>query len=482
MINTETKTANIPLGILAVLVSTFLLYLNHISPGIEGGMDSYNHYLIAKYSWQYPSLLLDQWGKPLYTLVSSPFAQLGINGMVVFNIICLIFTSFLAYRVALALHVNNAYLVFIFTILSPIFLDNTISSLTEPFSALLVLLSFYWIIKDKVYLGAIVAGFLPYARSEGYIILFIVAVYLVFYLKNFRSILYFLLGSIFFNLVGWLVTSEPLWVITQNPYLNFELSGKNICGSGGLFHYILAGHYTFGIVVCVLMVVGVIGFTGKLLTTRNDQNPKIGIIIFSFVLYFATHSIIWWQGMMGSCGYIRVMTVIAPLSGIIAVYGLNSLFTFLKSKTTFIPNTLFSVVIVIIVLNTVYVPFRYYTYKYPLGISQEQQKYEELLLWYNGQNYADNTSFYFYQYFTIIADLNPYDKTKHIDLWATNMQYAKKGDVLIWDSHFGPNECGIPLIELQQDTTWYNVKSIVPTTPIPTVNGVNFEIHVFEKM
>lgn len=478
------KNTGLLLGILSLIVAFFLFYLNTLSPGLEGGMDSYNHYLIAKNTWAHPELFLDQWGKPLYNLLASPFAQLGISGIVALNILCLLLCAWLAYAIAKKIDIQRPYLAFIFTLLSPIFLDNTVSSLTEPLCALLVLLSVYFLTNQKFALGAAVAGLIPYARSEGFIVLFAVGIYLLFFKKEYRAILFLLAGSLLFNKLGWIIENEPFWVITQNPYINFQLSGKNICGSGSILHYIRAGHYTFGLITSALIATGIGLFALKYLHKKQwIYKPNFTLVVLIFILYFAAHAFIWWQGMMGSCGYVRVMAVIAPLAAIIASYGVNQ---FLQLIQQWLPHPvhqlLTKTVVVFLLVNSFYVPYRYYAYKYPLTISEEQGQYVKLSDWYKQQDLEERTKIYLYPYFSLLVDIDPYNQDEHLDLWASTLQFTKKGDIIIWDGHFGPNECGIPLESLESNKNWKKIHSIIPAERIVTLNDGTFEIHVFEKI
>ena len=218
MINWLSKYERVILASASLLVGVFLFYLATISPGVEGGMDSYNHYLIAKNTWSHPYLFLDQWGKPIYNLMASPFVQFGMLGAVVFNIICLLLSAFFAYRISKKIAPKFAFIALLVTLFSPVFLDNIISSLTEPLSALLVTLSLFLLVNKRYTLAALLAGFLPFARSEGFIILGVILVFLLLK-KEFRSISYILIGSIFFNTLGWIIEGEPFWIITKNPYI-----------------------------------------------------------------------------------------------------------------------------------------------------------------------------------------------------------------------------------------------------------------------
>ena len=70
------------LVVLLTFLSTTIIYLIADSPYDTG--DGIVHYQIARYSWEHPHLLLYLWGKPFFTLISSPFAQFGLKGMYVF--------------------------------------------------------------------------------------------------------------------------------------------------------------------------------------------------------------------------------------------------------------------------------------------------------------------------------------------------------------------------------------------------------------
>ena len=452
------------------------------SMGLSGGSDSYAHYLIAKNTWNHPSLFLDQWGKPLYNLIASPFAQFGINGVMCLNILCLIVSGLLVYKITPKINLKFAFLGFLLTVFSPVFLDNTISSLTEPLCALLVILTIYLFVFKKYNLTAVLAGFLPYSRSEGFIVLGIVAIILIIIKKQYKLIPYLFIGSLFLNTLGWVIDGDPFWVITQNPYINFELSGINICGNGGLFHYMYAGHYTFGFFVCIIILLTICSFFGELILVNKSVNYNMLLIIMIFLTYFGAHVFIWWKGMMGSCGYVRVMTVIAPIVSIIVVYGMNKLNQlFFKMFPKFGKN-ISKIIILLLIINTIYTPYRYHDYRYPLAISKEQEQYHKLLSWYENQDFENRTKIYLYPYFSIIAGIDPYNQKEHLDFWASSLQFSKKGDILIWDSHFGPNESGTPLADLESDKSWNKIHNIIPEKTFLTMNDQPFEIHVFEKV
>ena len=455
----------------ATAVLLYILFLK--SPGLEGGMDSYSHYLIARYSFTHPELLLHYWGKPVYNMIAAPFTQFGLKGSVLLNIISLLASAFLVFKSAKNLQIKHAYLAFVFCLFSPIFLDNTISSLTEPLNALLLSLCIFYFSKNNFLIGSLIAGFLPYARSEGFVIAAIIALYLIVIAKNYKAIGFLIIGSITFNIIGWIIEGKPFWIITENPYLKFELSGENVCGSGSFFNYLRWGHITFGFVICLLLLVDYyFNIRNNLKKQFNLSNTLIPSI---FLAYFGIHSLIWGLGMMGSCGYVRVMVVIAPLAAIMAAKAADQLLLRIPEKWRW-------VLIFALIGNSIYTPIKYYSYKYPLQISQEQELYTELYQWYKKQDYENRTKVYMYPYFSILADIDPWNRNEHEELWFTSLDYYKKGDIIIWDGHFGPNEAGIPLDYLLEHQDYKLIHHLEPNSLVKTLNEHKFEIYVFEKL
>ena len=433
-------------------------------------MDSYNHYLIAKYGWKHPELLLDYWGKPIYNIIALPFSQFGLDGVVILNILCLIGSAFLVYLTAKQLEWKRPLLVFFISLLSPIFLDNSISSLTEPLNALMLSWLVLMASRSKWASVAILAGFLPFARSEGFVILAVVGLFFL-YRKSWKSIALLAIGPLVFNLLGWLIEGQMFWVITENPYLKFELSGENVCGNGTFYHYFRWGHITFGLLIAALLGYSLIPW----IKNRQSQPPAIHLIYFIFIAYFSVHALIWWQGMMGSCGYIRVMVVIAPLAALMATYGINDLLERIPKPWHLILLTLFG-------LNLLYTPYRYYHYKYPLKVSQEQALYLEVNAWLEQEGYSSRTMAYMYPYLSVVNDRDPWDRAVHEELWKTSLPYYQKHSLILWDAHFGANEAQIPLQLLMEDPNYKLLKSFIPEVPFKTLNDYDFEIYVFEKL
>lgn len=452
-------------------------------------MDSYQHFLIAKYSWKYPALFLHQWGKPVFTLIASPFAQLGIGGNVVLNLISIVLSAWLCYFTACKLKFKYAIFSFIAVLFSPIFFDQIISGLTEPLCALLLSILLFALVSDKIILASIIAGFMPYARSEGFIIMAVVGFYVLFIQKNYSAFIWVLVGSFFMNTLGWIIEGKPFWIFTENPYIRVELEHVNICGKGGISHYLRAVPLTFGFVGGGFTFLGIFLLIYKRFAANrqffkhDNQSFLFWVVTGIFSLYFLAHSAIWYLGVMGSCGYIRVMTVIVPCSALLANYSLDAIS---KSKWLVIGGNKLKIIVYILMLGAtlfmIWEPFWRYKYKYPIDISDEQKLFVETGKWLQTKDLDNRVVYFLYPYLNIIADIDPWDIDHFIEIWGFHFEFAPLGSYIIWDGHFAPNEGKIPLAKLQSHPDFKEIKRFYPPTPFKTLNNYNFEIHVFERI
>lgn len=479
---------NVLIGLSAV-VFALLAWLSWLSPGVEGGMDSYNHYLIARFSWKHPGeLLLDQWGKPLYNILASPFAQLGMMGVEIFNILLLIGSAWLTYFTAKSLNFQFGIAAFILTLASPIFFDNTISGLTEPLNAFLLMMVVYLFAERKMLTGAVVAGFLPFARSEGYVILAVIGFYLLFVHRHYRAFFLLFAGSLVMNGVGWLVEGDPLWIYNTNPYIKYQIEStrdqQNICGSGSLWHYVGALPWMMGKPRLLLFVMGMLMILIAYL--RNPADHVNRVLFFPiagvYALYFAVHSAIWYFGAMGSCGYERVMLVIDPLAALVMAFAAELVLRYLDNLLN--PKWWRRLLMTFALLAgfLIFIPWKIYGHKYPIDISNEQKLFVEAAEWYNQSDFDDRMKYFLYPYFNMLTGIDPKDHEHFTEIWSFDIQYAPKGSIVIWDGHFGPNEGKVPLELLKNHPDFVLIKSFFPEQPFKTLNDYNFEIHIFERI
>lgn len=452
-------------------------------------MDSYNHYLIARYSWKYPHLFLDQWGKPLYNIMASPFANAGFLGVEILNIGLWLGTAWLSWLTLRKLNIQHAWIGFVLVLLPEVAIQNVVSGLTEYLNAFLLVSFILAMVMKRWNLAAFICGLLPFARSEGFIMMAVCGFYLLFIEKKFKSLLWFVAEPVIFNFIGWMVMGDPLWIITQNPYIKAQELNLNYCGNGGFFHYFnqihtlfsLAGAVFMGIAGCYLLY-EFIRKRGKL---TFEERILFWLVSGIFWLYFIVHSFIWWKGMMGSCGYLRVMIVISPLMAILGNFGFNKLLTTNENRLNggLGRNRNFAILLLAgMLLISLKKDIGFVRRNFPIPISNEQKEFLKVAEWLKNEPYKFGMVYHLYAYLSVIADMDPYDTRHFTDLWSLDMKYAPVGSLIIWDAHFGPNECKLPLEYLMNHQDLKLLKSFKPEVPFKTLNDYPFEIYVFKRV
>ena len=180
-----------------VLIAVFVVFviLSFLSEGGFYGGDSYNHYFLSRYAFKYPVFFLDNWAKPLFTVLSSLFAQFGFHGMMIFNIIAGILACFFAIKTALELKYMNSVLLVFFICFAPVFTMLLFSGMTEIVFALLLISSVYYFIKEKYIISAIIISFIPFIRAEG--LVFIPWFMILLVIKKQYKAIPFLISGIF---------------------------------------------------------------------------------------------------------------------------------------------------------------------------------------------------------------------------------------------------------------------------------------------
>ncbi len=281
--------------------------------------DSIQHYLMSRYSWKHSELFFNHWGKPFFTILSSPFSQFGFIGIQIFNILVSVLSGYFVYMSSKKLGYVTAYFPLVVLFTATDYFLCMYSGLTEPLFGLILILVFYLILEEKFLLATLIISFLPFVRSEGNIILILYTIYFISK-KQYRFIPLLLSGTILISLLGYPVYKTISWVFTANPYTS-ELSNY---GKGELLHYVKQLNFVTGIFYCILLIFGTIYFSITFLKRKNwktsNSNRELLLLVFgSFFGYFVSHSIFWWQGWFHSYGMTRVLIAILPIGTIICI-------------------------------------------------------------------------------------------------------------------------------------------------------------------
>jgi hypothetical protein len=473
-------------GLAAVVYILLVLFAN----GVNGGADTFVHYQMSRYSWIHPELLLNQWGKPVFTVLFSPIAQFGLKAVIWTNLALIFFEAYLVLKIANQLQLKRSWLAPLLFLTCPVVFDNAVSALTEIICALFLILFIHWSLKRKFAVAAFILSFMPFARSEGFVVLGIAAMFF-FFTRRWKYLPFLAFGSIVLNTIGFCYTGLPLWIFESNPYVHTEITAY---GSGSFFHFFIWSIPVFGIGFFFLLKYtwnSAIGIPNRVKSDwnglNNSEESKVfalkhqvlfWIVLGSFWGYFMAHTTLWWLGMWASLGLLRVMFVVAAPLVIIALIEMNKfldaqprlgkwnsvkVLVFVLCGTAFGSNTL--------ILGAFGAPVEY-------GI--EESVLDNMHQWMLAENIkTEGRVFAGHAYVTVLLNIDPNDYSKNHQL--RDFMFAQSGDLIVWDGHYGPNEEQTPIEEIEADSTLVFLKEFRPKKEYRPLNDLPFYVRLYRK-
>ncbi|MEI6594302.1 MAG: hypothetical protein WCO28_01990 [Bacteroidota bacterium] len=407
-----------------------LLALALFTNGMAGGGDSIYHYLFAKYSWTYHEIFFDHWAKPAFTIISSPFAQFGYQGVKVFNVLVAILACYFTFKTAKQLSIRNAFLVVFFYFSATFNVTITLSALTEPLFALVLILSIYFYVKQKPLAGTLIISFLPFVRSEGLVVLCVFVVYLLL-TKKFKFIPLLLAGHFIMGVAGYFYYGDILWVFNKIPYAeNFHNYG-----SGTWEHFIIQLEFMIGPILYSLLALGGIGFIVSIKKNYQEQYfiEKLILLYGVFIGFFFAHSAFWALGIFNSLGLSRVFVGVMPLMAIISIEGLNVITQLFKNELTR------KIVFVFLVSAVLIFPFlknpASFNFKNDFGYNNGQLMIKEQIIPYLQTKYPSCKIYSSVVDFPFYMNIDPINRSLYAEFKHLKPDYIlKQNEVAIWDN------------------------------------------------
>jgi hypothetical protein len=409
--------------------------------------DSIQHYLISRFAFRHPELFLHHWGKPVFVLLSAPFAQFGFVGIKLFNCLVAVLTGYFTYRIAKQLKIDHPWLAILFLFFAPLYFVYIFSGMTEHLFALALVLSVYLVLKKKVPAAVLIVSFLPFIRSEGLVMAGVFAGYLVLR-RNYRMLPFLLTGHVVYSLAGYFYYHDLLWVLNRIPYASLD----PWYGSGHPADFIYKLTYVLGTPLYILLTAGLVYLPIAFFIRKNRSSEwfteEVVLIYGSFLAYFVAHSLFWALGIFNSMGMGRVMIAVVPLTALIGLRGLN--------LASFSPTNLMRRLIMIAVAGYVILfPFTSnpasVKWDSDLDLTDDQVLIDEITSEvrsvYTGYKY-----FYSHPYMGIGLGIDPFDRNVHDKIMHLDFPGSlRKHSLVIWDSWFSLVEEQIPADSLLND-------------------------------
>ncbi|MFY7732501.1 MAG: hypothetical protein ACOVSR_03385 [Bacteroidia bacterium] len=431
------------------IIAIALLIICFLFDGTGGGGDSVYHFQYAKFAAQHPENFFNHWAKPLYTIFAFPFAQFGFIGIKVFNVLMSLVSAFFTYKILQHFKTANAQFIAVVLFSITLFVNVTVSGLTEPFSAALLMVSIYFLVKDKTSLGLFIISFLPFIRSEGLIILGVVFVYLIV-AKKLKWSPWLISGHLVMSVIGSFYYNDLLWVFNKIPYAHVS----SIYGIGTWTHFIVQLYFQIGLIEYVLFIVGCIAMVITLIKLKGNMpfvNEKLWLVYGCFFAFFMAHTSFWALGIFNSMGLSRVFVSVMPLLAIIVIDGLNYIENLIllvnKKLAITVKYALFTMLTVFPFLPT---PT---SYKLPddFELEPSQVLIKNSLVPYLNTYKPNKTIVIADISVPLFSNLDPFDKSKVKMIYdVKDFNSLDSNTILVWDNWLSVMEFGLTLEKLNQ--------------------------------
>ena len=466
--------------VLAVLLGLVLVLLHEANEGLLEMGDGIQHYQIARFSWRHPELFLDLWGKPLFTLLASPFAQFGHTGVAVFNAVVAVVTGALGVR-ALRHAGGGAQLVFpALVLLAPQYVLMVMAGMTEPLFGLVTVLVVLLLLIDRSVAAAIVASLTPFARPEYIVFLPMVMAWLAFR-RQWRVLPWCLAGPVLYALLATVVHGDPLWFWSHDPY---GYSG-DLYGKGPLDHFVSRAETIYGrplltLGLSALAVWPVVYWKDK--EERRAHRLMLLTAAVPVIAIMVVHSVLWWKGWRGSAGLVRTLVTSVPLAALFATFtlGRGSLLLLHAPRARWAAGVVLVPVLVWWAQSDLVLQVQ-------LPVKQEMnQRFLDAAAFGVKKHMREGARLYStIPFMAYRAELDPFDTTVYIPLWGLTDEEADRhlrpGDMLAWDSQIGSNEAGISLNRLLNDERFTVLETVEPPEGSRVLGGHVYEIFLFER-
>ena len=430
-------------------------------------------------------MFFDHWGKPLFTLLSSPFAQFGFKGMLVFNICLFALTAIFLIKITKKLSLKYAWLAILFCFVSPVYFRIVLSGLTEILFATIIVVSLFLFLKRNFLIGSIILSFSILARPESYLVMPWFGLFLI-YEKRAKLIPFFTTGFIIYSVVGFFSTNDIFWIITKRPYSQ----GDSSYGSGSFFHFVMNSDVTLGKALTLFFIFGVLAllfalFKNKLRVQKKEAHWLL-LIFLPVISVVGAHSFLWWKGTQGSAGLLRVVAIVIPLASLIALYGINTGSVWFIDKFKFVHKKHFLFLFIVMGIFLTY--RRVHKLEKDRRMIVTEKVLEKAAKWYNETN-SSKKFYYIAPFFAYKAEIDPFNtnkgtfgEMKKFENKKTPSENMKTGELLLWESQFSGLEGGLSLFNLRNDKNLVQLISFtIEGEALAFFNGEKYKVSIFEK-
>ncbi len=465
---------------LALGLGALLVVLRVLSIGMPGGGDAVGHFQHARYFWQHAPVALSQWGKPVFSLLASPCAQLGFWGMTLFDVLCAVATCILLMAMLRGRYKTPwRWAVPLLLFSTPVYVHTVMGGLTEPLFGLLSVAIVALLLQHRHGPAMALVSLLPFVRPE-YAAFVPFAVAVVLWRKDFRSLPWLALGVVLYSLAAWILLGAPLAFFTDQTYLGIDAYGR-----GDLLWFVHELDAMYGFPLLVVLALAVLGLGGLLWRTAPDR-PMLLLVTWLTLLpaigIFALHSYAWYHGGMGSLGLLRVMATTVPLLVLFAVHVFASLWSTWSPTKRWPHITLGAALLLLGALA------------FPELLRREHLPVPDDEMQHLQRTVADHVIAHRQPGQRLLASdptllmlcgTDPWDTTASIRVYGhdglVEAWGAHPGDLVIWDAHYMAHDGDVSLERISGNPLYRPLAVFTPRIPLTTLGGDDYTIRLYER-
>lgn len=436
--------------------------------------DGVQHHMMARFCWKHPELLLDQWGKPLFTLLASPFAQFGYAGMAAFNALVAGLSGWLLVRALPHAGGLLRAVAVVLLVAAPWYALLVVDGMTEVLFGGMALAAVVVLMERRWMLGALLAGLTPLCRPEYVVFLPTVALWLAVK-RQWRSMPWLAGGVLLYTVAAMISGGGPLSWWRNDPYAQ----AGSAYGAGDPWAFIAEAPVMLGWPLVLLFAIAALlwwTLRGQDSAAREKDLLLLICAALPALAIIGVHAVLWWTGSRGSAGLGRVMVTATPLMVLFTAH------TLARADLRWMPRSIASIILLSAAGFTVAGTVK----EVPLV---QQANTDQRMLHAAADRLATLLRpgarlFVSHTYVPFRLGLDTFDKDQVLVLRGFREGFehpTRPGDLVFWESQLGPNECGTPLERLLGDTAYAVRGCFVPDEGHLIIGGVPMECLLFER-
>ena len=332
-------------------------------------IDDSSHFNYNRHYFESFSQSIGAWHRMGRVLLFALPAQLGLKGVQIASASIFLLTIYFAYKILKEKNIPYAEWVIPVIGFQPVLFNISYTSLAELPAAFLIILSFYYFLKDKPKLVLLYSSLIFVFRTEYY---FVCGLYFLIYAyrKDFKILPLFFIGPLLWYLYTTIITLNP-----SQFFYDMTLHSRLLKIDVGVdwYYYLLHSAKIYGFLQAIFFISAIV------LLYAKKELKEYWILVLIFFGGIAIQTLLALKGLNLTCsiGQLRYVAVVGPAFGVIAAVGLGYFFTKLSKPAM-------NMIVTIIFLGLMFLLGPFAT---PYHNKFEIEKVSEEISAFAGQNY-----------------------------------------------------------------------------------------------